>query len=113
MFDYQHTAFVIAALLLFWDFKLTMFVITPIYLVGEYFFLAGLKNIPGNENLNIAVRLMRDSAIVAFIIVANYVQQLQICRLICSRYTLKTQQEQLNNIFMSQPDGILVYNIED
>jgi hypothetical protein len=56
---------------------------------------------------------MRDSAIVAFIIVANYVQQLQICRLICSRYTLKTQQEQLNNIFMSQPDGILVYNIED
>jgi hypothetical protein len=34
MFDYQHTALVIAALLLFWDFKFTMFVITPIYMVG-------------------------------------------------------------------------------
>ena len=90
-----------------------MFVITPIYMVGHYFFLAGLKNLPGHDNLNVSVRLMRDFAIVAFICVANYVQQLQICRLICSRYILKTQQEQLNNIFMSQPDGILVYNIED
>jgi hypothetical protein len=90
-----------------------MFVITPIYMVGQYFFLAGLKNLPGHDHLNVSVRMLRDFAIVAFICVANYVQQLQICRLICSRYILKTQQEQLNNIFMSQPDGILVYNIED
>lgn len=90
-----------------------MFAITPIYIVGLYFFLAGLKNLPGNDNLNVFVKLMRDLAIVFIICIANYVQQLQICRLICSRYILKTQQEQLNNIFMSQPDGILVYNIED
>ena len=57
--------------------------------------------------------MFREVFIVLVIVVASYVQQLQVCRLIISRFILKTQQEQLNNIFMSQADGVLVYNIED
>ena len=57
--------------------------------------------------------MYKEIAIVLSVTVSNYVEQLQVCKLIISRFILRTQQEQLNNIFMSQPDGVLVYNIDD
>ena len=53
MFDYQHVTFIIATLLGIWDFKLTLFVYGPIYLVGFYFFLSGIKNLSGDERADI------------------------------------------------------------
>jgi hypothetical protein len=39
MFDYQKSAFIIAAGLGSWDFKFSLFVLAPIYCFGYYFML--------------------------------------------------------------------------
>jgi hypothetical protein len=43
--------FFAAALLLFWDFKLSLFVLGPIYLIGIYFFLSAKKDLDGTTNI--------------------------------------------------------------
>ena len=45
MFDYQKLTFVITTCYGLWDFKLTLFVLSPIYLTGYYFMLQALNQI--------------------------------------------------------------------
>jgi hypothetical protein len=74
MFDYQHAVLIIAAILGFWDYKFTLFVLCPIYLIGFYFYLLGIKNLGGYENFNIQTRIFREVGVVGAIVIANYVQ---------------------------------------
>ena len=48
MIDYQHVILITAALLGFWDFKFTLVGLGPIYLIGFYFYLSGLKDLSGD-----------------------------------------------------------------
>ena len=57
MFEYHQGVFIIAALLGFWDFKFTLFVFGPIYLVGNYFFISGMKDLSKYENFNVLSRM--------------------------------------------------------
>ncbi len=105
--------FVGSALVAFWDFKLTFFVFSPIYLIGFYFLLSGIiKVTPNDKNSNFYGWMFGKVMMALAVTLGNYIHQLQISKLIISRFLLRTQQEQLNNIFISQPVGVLVYSIK-
>lgn len=76
MFDYTKSGFLVAAALGFWDFKFTLFVLCPVYLVGYYFMLKNLNNINLNQAVQINTLIYRELFYVIAVVVVNYQTQL-------------------------------------
>ena len=53
--------------------------------------------------------MLRGASTFVFCLIANYVAQLQMSKLIISRYIIRKQQESMNNIIMSWPEGLIVF----
>ena len=104
--------------LLRYDFKFSLFVLTPIYLIGFYFLQTAIYSIeealwPGffsesEIETRITSAIWGQATVAVFLVISTYMAQKKTCELTIERIQIKEQQEQLNDLIHSLKDGILV-----
>lgn len=107
-------SFFYAAFFMNYDFKVTLFVLMPVFLVSE-----GLITLARNEykeqsglpTYNVAVNLFNHFVLTLVVVCINYFSQLENCILLITKRKLLKQQRQMNDLFMSYPEGIIVTSV--
>ena len=112
-------AYLILTTYSFYDFKLTLFVGTPALAIALYMMQISVQdyerhfNLASDNNEGIVLWTIWGVAVGLFTSISNYNTQKQICELIIEKFTVVKHQREFHSLFMSQPEGILIYHMEE